>query len=176
MPTLSAKSALSDVNGPSESERRAQRAQRFKHEEKTWKSRSKENAGPRVCWSGGTITSNKEAALQRFLERKAEKGEHVNEQLLSVAVGNMTLEAPQPIVKAEIVCSVSPQEKRRDKTATLPNAVSFLREDLVPAKAPVLQSVPGDDGKDFHPTTKQSKKNARRSSKRAQKQAATIGL
>lgn len=79
---------------------RAQRAQRFKAEEKTWKSKSKENlpsrsglphaAGHtcslkgcgtlvadrrcrwcRIAWSGGNITSNKEEALQRFLQRKA---------------------------------------------------------------------------------------------------------
>lgn len=40
-----------------------------------------------MAWAGGTITSNKEDALARFLARKAAKGEAVDPALLERAIG-----------------------------------------------------------------------------------------
>ena len=41
--------------------------------EETWRRR-----GPRVAWEGGKITSNREEALQKFVERKQKNGEDVD--------------------------------------------------------------------------------------------------
>lgn len=148
------------MNSVNEADRRAQRAQRFKQEEKSWKAKTKEPLGPRVAHSGGNITSNKQEALQRFLERKAEKGEKLDPTYVSLAIKKATEEsAATP--KVESKTKVRSHASKENEV----EAAHFLK---VPVAAPKLV----EDNKVAD--TKAGKKNAKRAEKRANKKASII--
>ena len=72
-----------------------------------------------MAWAGGTITSNKEAALKKFLARKAARGETVDPALLQKAMearGERAAVAVDP-----------PQKNNTDENAT-PIAPSSLAQ------------------------------------------------
>eukprot|EP00242_Pyramimonas_sp_CCMP2087_P010176 CAMPEP_0198208166 /NCGR_PEP_ID=MMETSP1445-20131203/11559_1 /TAXON_ID=36898 /ORGANISM="Pyramimonas sp., Strain CCMP2087" /LENGTH=167 /DNA_ID=CAMNT_0043881463 /DNA_START=128 /DNA_END=631 /DNA_ORIENTATION=- len=156
------------TNGISDEERRLRRQQRFKAEAKTWQARAKENEGQRMAWSGGKMTSNKEEALQMFLQRKAEQGACLDSTLVSsakehvvykcpgkVAVGAGSKKADQPTIKAQTLANSVPHVRA-------PPVAIFLRE-AVPqpiALCPKPNSLA---------STKAAKKNAKRAEKRSQK-------
>eukprot|EP00238_Polyblepharides_amylifera_P011400 CAMPEP_0196576328 /NCGR_PEP_ID=MMETSP1081-20130531/5623_1 /TAXON_ID=36882 /ORGANISM="Pyramimonas amylifera, Strain CCMP720" /LENGTH=162 /DNA_ID=CAMNT_0041894911 /DNA_START=77 /DNA_END=565 /DNA_ORIENTATION=- len=150
-----------------DAEKRARRQQRFKEEETTWL--SKENIGSRIAWSGGEISSNKEEALQRFLQRKSEKGETVDAKLVNAALNSVTKSPKTREMRNEAGALSQANAATSQSSATEEETIrNFTRLHVSQPAPPEPQ---GDQQQ-----SKAGKKNAKRAEKRAQKKTLQFGL
>ena len=79
-----------------------------------------------MAWAGGSITSNKEAALAKFLRRKAAKGEAVDPALLQKAMEARGERAA--VVAAPVDAPKSSDENDRARNNSMPPPSSSLSQ------------------------------------------------
>ena len=98
-----------------------------------------------MAWAGGTITTNKEAALKKFLQRKAARGETVEPALLQKA---MEARGERAAV------AVDPQQKGNTEEKAKP---------IAPSSSAQLKQKHANTRK---PMSKAAMKNAKRNAKK----------
>jgi phosphoribosylformimino-5-aminoimidazole carboxamide ribonucleotide (ProFAR) isomerase len=112
-----------------------------------------------LAWSGGSITSNKEAALKKFLARKAAKGQAVDPALLQKAMEARGERAEVAVDDASKKSNDAAVEARKNANAARARSDAAK---LAPSSFPSQQKRQHQN----QPIPKAAKKNAKRNAKK----------
>lgn len=138
--------------------------------EETWRRR-----GPRMAWEGGKITSNREEALQKFVERKQKNGEDVDLNAVRAALERKGQAKVQKDVRNthEVVRSDEADGRTSDVDRVEPTHVQASESKARTRSEPTNASNQRKDVDAPSNLSKASKKNRKRAERRSKKRTET---